>query len=105
MAKKTKGSFFTKLLIISAILLGLLLTYSYVIWNSIQPHLWVVEKIYVWIFSSAETISWENKEFKNAYNLESNIKITQENKKIFEWNLNIDNAQIFSNPYWLIHMQ
>ena len=71
-----KGSFFTKLLIISAILLWTVLSYSYVIWNSIQPHLWVVEKIYVWIFSSAKTIGWENKITNTWYNLKSNINIT-----------------------------
>ena len=101
MAKKTKVSFFTKLLIVSAIFLGAVLSYSYIIWNSIQPQLWVVEKIYTWIFSSADTISWENKELHYWFDLNSSINIKQENISIFDGKLDIKNADFFANKTWL----
>lgn len=97
MAKKTEGSFFTKILILSAIFLGWVLTYSYIIWNAIQPQLWVVEKIYTWIFSSAETISSPHTQMVVGFDIDSHIEIKQEKSILLDSKLAIKNAQIYAD--------
>lgn len=97
MAKKTKESFFTKILIASAIFLGWVLAYSYIIWNSIQPQAWVVEKIYAWIFSSAENISSDHGDINIWFDLESHLEIKQEKTVLLDASLGIKNAQLYAN--------
>ena len=101
MVKNTQGSFFTTILIMSAIFLWWVLTYSYILWNAIQPQSWVVEKIYLWIFSSAETFSWYNTDLHFAFDMDSHVNIKQDKTILFDGSINVKNAQLYTNPTWL----
>jgi len=101
MGQKKEWHFFTKGVVIFSIFLGFIFVYSYIIWNSIQPQLSVVGKIYTWISSSTESISWENKTINYWFDITSNIEIQQENTIIFDGKLDIKNAEIYANGSWL----
>lgn len=101
MAQKMKEKIFNNLLIISTLLIGLLLSYTYIIGNFIQPQLWVVEKVYIWFSSSIDKLSSKKIELNQKYNIEWVLEVIQDNKKIFDGNLEINNAELFSKADWL----
>jgi hypothetical protein len=93
----TWSSLIARLGLSAVVILGAIWGYTYYVGNSIQSDTWVVDKLLTWVSNSIENISEEDISFHNAFDINGQLKVTQNEEEIFSWKVWLVWVELYAN--------